>query len=386
MGNPFTPGNGIEPVYLAGRQSYLQDFQKSLKISEDGLPQNLVLFGLRGVGKTVLLRRFKLIAEAQNWAVVEREVTEKHMEESILAHAIGRDVVNTAAELCLEAKIKKEGKRIVDLLKPEELTAHGISWRPFYKEQKELMEDYLKELFVNNWKAIKKSGKKGLVLLYDEFHQVRDGKNSNFPLESLLGALAYAQREGCRYYIVFSGLPNLKTNLKQARTYTERMFAFRELDNLPYEAAQKALVKPLENSEYSFEDKLIERIVEQTRGYPYFLQFYGFYLIRTSLHQHITLKDFEKKEATLCHELDVSFFEDRYNLASEKEKEVLLAMAKSGHDKITMKEVTKNCKMPYFTLREFILRLIDKGLVYKFSRATYSFTVPLFKQYLQKQL
>ena len=215
---------------------------------------------------------------------------------------------------------------------------------------------------------------------------VKDGKENNFPLASFLGALSYAQRVGCRYYFVLSGLPNLKTNLKEAKTYTERMFTFKEAANLPQDEAKKAIVEPLKKSDYSFEPQLIDKIVDESRGYPYFLQFYGFYLIKTSGSQKVGIKDFNKKRVDLCHELDISFFEDRYNLASEKEKLVLLAMAKSKSEKISMKDLSRFSKMEYHSLIENLKRLIDKGLIYKYSRATYAFTTPLFMEYLQKQI
>lgn len=248
MPNPFVPGNGIEPRYLAGRDEYIESFTGSLQSFEQGLPRNTVLSGLRGTGKTVLLRRFKLVAESRDWLTVEREFNARFSDENAFAEAMVKDVVTKATDVSLAAKLKKLGKRVVDTIKPEELDVYGITYKPFYKEaRKELLEDYLKEILVKNWDVFKKSGHKGLLLLYDEFHTVKDRKGQkSFPLASLLGALSYAQRNGCNYYLCASGLPIIKSNLKEAKTYTERMFEFRELDNLDAQEASKAIAKTLE--------------------------------------------------------------------------------------------------------------------------------------------
>ncbi|MFH1200585.1 MAG: AAA family ATPase [Candidatus Micrarchaeota archaeon] len=386
MVNPFTPGNGIEPHFLAGRDKALDEFTRSLKAFENGLPQNTVVYGLRGTGKTVLARRFKIIAETRGWAVVEREFNEKFAQEELLANSLSSDIVSTAAEVSVKKKIEQAGKKLLDTFKPETLSAYGITYTPYYRDEVKLFGDYIKGILLSNWPVFHKAGKKGVILLYDEMHHVRDIRETKqYGLSSLLEALSYVQREGCRYSLCAVGLPSLKINLKDAKTYTERMFNFQETSNLPPEEARKALLKPLMKTGYSFDKVLTARIVSETNGYPYFLQFYGYYLIENSAKKRLTLADFEDTHKELLSRLDKSFFEDRFKLASDGEKKVLTAMAHADEEEISTKEIAQKTKASYGAIIELLVRLSEKGLVYRVKKGKYSFTIPLFRNFLKRQ-
>jgi len=383
MPNPFMPGNGIQPRYLAGREEYIKSFVRSLQSFEEGLPRNTVLSGLRGTGKTVLLRHFKVIAESKRWLTVEREFNERFSDENAFAEAVVTDIISKVTEVSWAKRVKESGKKIIDIIKPEELSAYGITYKPFYKGQRQLLEDYLKEMLVKNWNPLKKSGHKGIVFLYDEFHTVRDRKDQkSFPLASLLGAVSYAQRNGCNFYLSLGGLPIIKSNLKEAKTYTERMFEFREIGNLTPEEANMAMIKTLQGSGTEFDNELIDKIVTETRGYPYFIQFYGYFTIEHVDKRKINLRDFTGIRKRLIKELDVSFFEDRFNLASAREKEILMAMAKVADSDIETKEIKRISGIKHGILMELLKRLIDKGLVYRSGRGRYGFTLPLFRDFL----
>lgn len=383
MPNPFMPGNGIEPRYLAGREEFIEFFERSLKSYEGGLPRNTVLSGLRGSGKTVLLRRFKVLSESRNWIAIEREFNDRFSDENSFAEAIVKDIIEGATEVSLAKKAKQVGKKILDMIKPEELGAYGVTYKPFYKEKKHLLEDYLKEMLVKNWNAFKKSDKNGVVFLYDEFHTIKDSKQQkSYPLASLLGAISYAQRNGCKYYLCLGGLPIITSNLKDAKTYTERMFELRQVENLEDVEAKKAIINTLKSSTYQFEDKLIDRIIEETGGYPYFIQFYGYFIIEEIGKKIITLKDFLGIRSKIIKELDAGFFEDRVKLASSKERQILVAMAKAGMGEVEIKQIRKISKIGHGVLMELLKRLIEKGLVYRAERGKYGFTLPLFREFL----
>ncbi|MEW5997141.1 MAG: AAA family ATPase [Candidatus Micrarchaeota archaeon] len=381
--NPFMPGNGIEPRYLAGREELLGFFSRSLDSYKQGLPHNMVVFGLRGTGKTVLLRRFKSIAESKGWLCAEREFNERFSDDTVFAEAVVKDLLAMAAEASVQKKLAETGKRIANFLKPEEISAYGISYKPFYKEKRELLEDYLRDMLCSNWHVFKKSGKTGVVFLYDEFHAIRDkAEMKSHPLASLLGAMAYAQRNGCKYYMVLSGLPPLKTNLKEAKTYTERMFSFKEVDNLTPAQAKEAILGTLKGSGYSFDDELTDAVIRETDGYPYFIQFYGYFLIENSNNAKLGLRDLKRLHPALINELDTSFFEDRFSLASDKEKKILIAMAKVGEESIEALKIRKTAGVSHPTLMELLKRLQEKGLLYRVSRGKYGFSIPLFREYL----
>ncbi|MDO8428327.1 MAG: ATP-binding protein [Candidatus Diapherotrites archaeon] len=386
MRNPFTPGNGIEPAYLAGRQEYIQEFIKSLKETEEGLPRNIVVYGLRGTGKTVLLRHYKILAETNNWLFMDREFNERYCNETEFAQVFGKDLIAMAAEVSIKKKIEETGKKLIESLKVEELSGYGITYKPYHGEKREVLEDYLKELLESNWPVFEKSNKKGVVLLYDEFHLVKDKKeDQQYVLSSLLSAIAQVQREGCRYVLCLSGLPALKTNLKEAKTYTERMFNYQEVGNLDELEAEKALTEPLKKTEYKFESKLVSQVIEETQGYPYFLQFYGYFLADNAKKANVLQSDLVQNKNKLLKMLDKSFFEDRFNLASAMEKKALLAMATCKEKEIPAKYISKKMKLNYMLMQKYLVRLIDKGLIYRAQRGYYAFSVPLLQDFLKRQ-
>ncbi len=386
MYNPFRPGNGIEPPYVAGRMEYLQEFSRALDLFEEGLPRNFIIFGPRGTGKTVLVNLFGPIARQKGWHTISREFNSRFCDEERFADAVITDLVNEACNVSFISQIKKRGELLLDTLKPEEISAHGIRYKPFYKKKRVLLEDHLKRILIENWNVFKKAGVKGVVLLYDEFHTVHDGKNrGDYPLASFLGAVAQAQREGCRYVLVLSGLPNLPLNLKEAKTYTERMFVFRELGNLPEGEARRAIQLPLKGSGHKFEKKLVDEIIKKTGGYPYFLQFYGYFVIETLKKELISLSDLARMRTRLLRELDISFFEDRFKKATCAEQEILLAMAAVESNSIAPTEIIKATGIGKSTFFMHLQNLANKNLIYRASRGAYSFSIPLFKEFLVRK-
>jgi len=385
--NPFRPGNGVLPPFLAGRDKVLTSFATLLDENLRGLPRNLILYGLRGTGKTVLLQMFKQICERKGWIFAEREFNERYRNEEVFAEAFLQDVTKAASNISLLKKARELGKRVADLLKPEELEILGIRYKPFYKQQKILLEDHLKDHLIDNWKLFANAAEEahGLVFFYDEFHAVKDAA-PNFPLASFLGGLAHAQRKGCKYLVVVSGLPNMKVNMKEAKTYVERMFRFEEIANLSSEDAKKAIEEPITKAGIVFDPKVVQAIVKETQGYPYFLQFYGYFLIETLDKIRIGFSDYKEVHDDMLEELDRSFFEDRFGMASDAEQEGLLSMAKIGEANIKTSEISQRCKQDYQTMISSLNRLIDKNLIYKARKGKYSFTLPLFRNFLFRKL
>jgi len=340
--NPFRPGNGIPPPLLAGREAALESFSRLLDENARGVPANLILYGLRGTGKTVLLQMFKQICEESKWAYVEREFNERYRDEESFAEAFLQDLTNVASSISLRKRATEFGKKIVDTVKPEEMEVAGISYKPFYKSKRTLLEDHLRNHLINNWKIFERASDqtKGLVFFYDEFHSVRD-LTPNFPLASLLGALAESQRRNCKYILVASGLPNVKIYMKEAKTYVERMFRFQELGNLNEKDSRHAIEEPLSKARIYFEGDVTESLINDARGYPYFLQFYGYSMIEKLNRDKITPSDFQRVRKSILDDLDKSFFDDRFESASDFEQKVLLAMARAGEDNLKTSEIAK---------------------------------------------
>lgn len=202
-------------------------------------------------------------------------------------------------------------------------------------------------------------------------------------MSGLLAALAAVQREVPRVRIVLSGLPTLSLNLKRARTYAERMFRHVVVGNLERGDAWDALGIPLAGSGRAFALSLIGEIVETTGGYPYFLQFVAAYLCRSVASPEVSTADFRVVEPALLHELDLAFFDDRFEVASPTEQRILEAMAREAGA----------VRLP--RLRQFlpeqagmdllVRRLVERGLVYRAGRGAYDFALPLFRDYIRRR-
>jgi len=296
MNNPFRSGNEIMPPYVAGRKSEIFWFENSLT-SALSLPQNLVLSGIRGTGKTVLLRIFENICTKKKWLFVRREFNNKLNQEGEFLNALLTDIVAKTKGISLVKKLRKP------LIGFKERYKEGIDGdiiSILIQKYKGPLGDRLEAILRDVYNAILEAGYNGLVLLYDEFHFIEDGKvNDNYPLSLLLESLSHVQQEGLRYYLVLSGLPPLFPNLVKAKTYAERMFSVKNIGNLSKDASFKAIKLPLEDAGINFTDELINTIVEEAQGYPYFLQFYPYYLIQNIPKKRITLKDFKEMHPLL---------------------------------------------------------------------------------------
>lgn len=381
MSNPFRPGNGILPPYLAGREDEILWFENSLN-SALTLPQNLVLSGIRGTGKTVLLRKFEEICTKRKWLFVKREFNNKLNHEDEFLNALLTDVVVKTKGISLSKGLRKPAIGFGDRYK-EDVEGDLISI--LIQKYQGTLGDRLEAILADVHESILEAGYSGLVFLYDEIHFIEDGKIAdNFPLSLLLESFSHAQQEGLRYYLVFSGLPPLFPNLVKAKTYAERMFSVKSIGNLPKEASQKAIMFPLKKSDINFTNELIDALVEETLGYPYFLQFYPYYLIQNVPKKKMGLKDFKEMSPLLIKELDESFFSGRFNKASDGEQRILFEMARLAPE-IRFSELREKAKIDKNYLNQILISLMEKGLIFRVGRGKYKFTLPLLEKFLLRK-
>ena len=381
MSNPFRPGNGIMPPYLAGREDEILWFENSLD-SALSFPQNVILSGIRGTGKTVLLRKFEGICTKKKWLFVRREFNNKLNQEGEFLNALLTDIITKTKGISLAKRLKKP---VIDFGGGYKEDIEGDFISILIQKYKGPLGDRLEAILKNVYESILETDYNGLVLLYDEFHFIEDDKVAdNFPLSLLLESFSHVQQEGLRYYLVLSGLPPLFPNLVKAKTYAERMFSVKNIGNLSREASQKAIRLPLKNSKITFIEELIDTIVEETQGYPYFLQFYPYYLVQNIPKGKIGLKEFNEMYPLLLKELDESFFSGRFNRASDGEQKILFEMAKLAQE-IKFSELKQKTKINKNYLNQILISLINKGLIFRVGRGKYKFTLPLFGKFLLRE-
>ena len=382
IANPFRPGNGVPPPYLAGRDSVLRAFDEFL--DERPLHANWAITGLRGTGKTVLLGEFASRAERAGWLTLHRELGDRHRDDACLADAIDEDCDALARRVSLLAGVSQALEGGFRQLRPRRVTVGEVGYEPAYAARPSASADRMRSALAALDGDIADASRPGALLLYDEAHLLADDRSrERFPLSSLLAAFAAIQRETPRVRVVLSGLPTLSLNLKRARTYAERMFRHVVVGNLQHGDAWDALGIPLANSDRSFSTSLVGEIVESTDGYPYFLQFFGAYVCRSVASESVSTTDYRAVEPALLHELDLAFFDDRFEGASPTEQRVLEAMAREP-GQIRLSQLRPRLD-DVASLDLVVRRLVERGLVYRATRGTYDFALPLFRPYIRRR-
>jgi hypothetical protein len=269
-------------------------------------------------------------------------------------------------------------------LRPRRLTVGEVGYEPSYEQGTASPAGRMREALTGLDAVFTAGRPRGALLLYDEAHLLADDRaRERYPLSGLLAALGAAQRVEPRVRVVLSGLPTLSLNLKRARTYAERMFRHLIVGNLERGDAWDALGIPLAASGRTFGLPLIGEIVEQTGGYPYFLQFFGAYVWRSVAAEEVSLADYRGLEPALLHELDLAFFDDRFEVASPTEQLVLEAMAREA-DAVRLTQVRDHLPRQA-GIDLLVRRLVERGLIYRANRGAYDFALPLFRDYLRRR-
>jgi hypothetical protein len=381
--NPFRPGNGVPPPYLAGRDPMLNAFEDWIRETPP-LHANWALTGLRGTGKTVLLGEFATRAERAGWLTLHRELGDRHRDDARLAEAIVEDADALIGRADAIAAVGQAVERGARWLRPKRIRVGQVSVDPAYEATVSAPADDTRRALAQLDATLSHTDRPGAILLYDEAHLLADDRGrERYPLSSLLAALGAIQREHQRIRLIVSGLPTLSLNLKRARTYAERMFRHAVVGNLELDAAEEALAIPLAGSGRSFGLSLLSEICEQTAGYPYLLQFFGAFTCGRIGLEHIGLADYQRIEPALLHELDLAFFEDRFEGAPPSEQRVLEAMAREA-GRVTLRRLRAEAA-DAVNVDLLVRRLIDRGLVYRTGRATYDFALPLFRTYIRRR-
>jgi hypothetical protein len=381
--NPFRPGNGVPPPYPAGRDRVLNAFEDWL-LAEAPLHANWTMTGLRGTGKTVLLGEFAARAERAGWLTLHRELGDRHRDDVRFTEAVVDDCEALIGRADALPAAGQAVERRVRWLRPRRIRCREVSVDPSYTSNVPPPADVMRSGLGQLDSVLSHGERPGAILLYDEGHVLADERGrERFPLSGLLAALAAVQRQRPRVRVILCGLPTLSLNLERARTYTERMFRHVVVGNLEGDAAAEALAIPLAGGGRSMGMSLIDEIVEQTAGYPYFLQFFAAFTRSRIGLAHIELADFQRVESALLHELDLAFFEDRFETAPPTEQLLLTAMAGAG-GRVSLTRLQAQLREPVNVPVE-LRRLIDRGLVYRPTRAMYDFALPLFAAYVRRR-
>jgi hypothetical protein len=390
--NPFRPGMGLEPPYLADRMDQLERFWRILDGFPD-FPRNLRLTGLRGVGKTVLLQRYAGVAAEHGWVVISREWSEHLREERAFALSLVADCRQAAEQTARTRRLKAAAASAIgqalDLLGSLSVSLAGITVAlrspGRQPESAPALEDQLFEAVAAACRGVTAAGGSGIVLCYDEAHVVRDSQATlQLPLNTLLAVVARLQRERIPLMLVVCGLPTLTENLARAKSYSERMFQAEELDRLRSPEDVYAFTLPLETAGRGYEQALAAALACDVRGYPFFIQFFGALLWEsTPWPSPLTQDDYARSRPAILAALDRAFFDARFARTSPAERRLLLTIASQGETSL-VRHVINALGVSNGATQRLMSRLADKGLVYRPERGVVGFAVPLFGEYLRR--
>lgn len=393
--NPFRPGAGHTPPYLAGRQSEREEFLRLLR--QTTILENMVLTGLRGVGKTVLLDSFKPLAVNKGWIWVGTDLSEStSVSEDNMAIRLCTDLsVLTSGVVAGTSEVPNPGFAAY----PEKIhhTLNFSALMGLYKDLPGLPLDKIKGVLEIVWGALStRQHVPGIIFAYDEAQNLADqSAKEQYPLSLLLDAFQSLQRKGLPLMLVLTGLPTLFPKLVEARTFSERMFRVVFLQSLSKRESEDAIRKPIEdaNCPLRLSDSSVQTIIDASGGYPYFIQFicrevYDAFIQRLDRGERagVPVDEIEQK-------LDTDFFAGRWARATDRQRELLFVISRleSCDDEFTVQEVVEESKRSLdksFSsshVNQMLVALAAQGLVFKNRHGKYSFAVPLLGRFISRQ-
>jgi hypothetical protein len=384
--NPFSPGAGSPPPELAGRDGILEQARVLLgRVKAKRPEKSLLLTGLRGVGKTVLLNEIEVIARASGYRTILVEAHEGKSLAVLLAPHLRRLLFDLSRLAGAGDKVRQGLgvlKSFVGAIKVKVGDIDiGIDIEPEKgsADSGDLEVD-LPSLFVAVAEAAQDRGV-GVALLIDEIQYF-----SAAELSALIMAMHKMQQRQLPLVLVAAGLPILPGLAGESKSYAERLFSFPGIGPLPAPDALKALNDPVIAAGEAFEPGALDAIVEVTKGYPYFLQEWGYQVWNHARMSPITKDDVAQSGALVSRRLDENFFRVRYDRLTPREKEFLRAMAELGAGPYRTSDIADAMQVAITALGPVRANLIKKGMVYSPSHGDMAFTVPLFDEFLRRAM
>ena len=380
--NPFAPGAGTRPPQLAGRDELRETVRVAVERTRlQRSTKSVLMVGLRGVGKTVLLDRMRDDAEAARIHTLRLEAPEGRSLPAILAPELRQSLLRLSrneqakdlAQRALRAlagfvralKVKYQDIEVGIDLEPE----------PGLADNGDLELD-LQALLEAAGEAAREAST-ALAIFLDEMQYVKEDE-----LAALITALHRTAQRRLPVILIGAGLPQLRGRMGNAKSYAERLFDFPEIGALSPQEAKLAIEKPANDEGVEVTAEALDRIVAETRGYPYFVQEWGKHSWDAADASPITSEDVENASASAIAALDESFFRVRFDRLTPSEKRYLRAMAELGPGPHRSGDIAETLGREVTSLGPTRASLINKGMIYSPSHGDTAFTVPLFDEFM----
>lgn len=379
--NPYRPGAGLKPMYIAGRDEDIQNVDKMFDALKMNIPvQSIIFSGLRGVGKTVLINKLQEIAE-------DKDIFCKHIEIEERNDFISQ--IATCSQAFLRQVSTKE--KVKDFVQKalETIKSLVVSFTPdagtfsFSMQDRELyvsnnLTQSLTDVFTTIGDMAYKTGIP-ICFFVDEIQYMKQEQ-----LGALIAAIHRTNQLGYPVMIIGAGLPKIYKMLSDEKSYSERLFMYKQIDSLTYEQTRKAATEPAKTFNVSYTDSAIAKIAEITKGYPFFIQQLCKIVYDGTDKVVIDECDVVCKMDDFLKSLDEGFFRSRYERCSESDKKFVFAMVRCGDLPCTISNVAKNLGKSVGSISTIRAQLISKGIIYSVRYKELDFTVPEFDGYIQR--
>lgn len=379
--NPYRPGAGLMPPYLAGREADIQTVEQMFEALSMNIPTQSVIFsGLRGVGKTVLINRLQRSAE-------ERGIFCKHIEVEERKDFISQ-IASCAQGFLRKISTRENLKYLIQ--KPlDAIKALVISFDPenstfslSMQEQELYRSTNLTQSLTDVFTALGEAAYEAetpICFFIDEIQYMKKQE-----LGALIAAIHRSNQLGYPIMIVGAGLPKIYKMLSEEKSYSERLFIYKEIGSLSEEQAEKAITEPVRKLGAEYEEAAVKRIFGTTRGYPFFIQQLCQIVYENAEGSVITEADVLRAEPEFYRVLDNGFFKVRYERCSDADKKFIFAMVCCGELPCTISNVAKNLHKRVSAISTMRAQLISKGIIYSEKHGELDFTVPEFDGFIRR--
>jgi AAA ATPase domain len=378
--NPFAPGAGTPPPQLAGRDEVRETVRVAIERVRRGLPTKSVLMvGLRGVGKTVLLDRMRDDAETSGIHTVRIEAPEGRSLPALLAPQLRQAMLRMSRNKKAQEGAKRALRALAGFAKSLKVKFADFDPEPGLADNGDLEHD-LQALLETVGVAAQKA-ETALVLFIDELQYVEEPE-----LAALITAMHRCAQRRVPVMLVGAGLPQLRGHMGNAKSYAERLFDFPEIGPLNAAAARQAITKPVTDQGMKIAAEAADMIVAESHGYPYFLQEWGKHAWDAAASSPIRVQDVKAATASAIAALDESFFRVRFDRLTPAEKKYLRAMAELGPGPHRSGSIADELAREVTSLGPTRNKLIAKGMIWSPNHGDTAFTVPLFDQFMRRTM
>ena len=382
--NPYSPGAGTQPPALAGRDGLREAVRIAIERTRHGMPaKSILMVGLRGVGKTVLLDRMRNDAEKSGIQTLRIEAPEKKSLPALIAPQLRQALLRlshneNAKDLARRALQGLAGFAKALKVKFQDLeVGFDFDPEPGLADNGDLDHDLQALLEVVGQAA--KAAETAIVLFIDELQYVEEEE-----LSALITALHRCNQQRLPVLLIGAGLPQLRGRMGNAKSYSERLFDFPVIGPLEPDEAALAINKPAEDQGVKYDPDALEQVVSETQGYPYFLQEWGKHIWDTAPSSPIHRADVDRATESVIAALDESFFLVRFDRLTPLEKKYLRAMAELGPGPHRSGDIASELQRQVTSLGPIRNQLISKGMIWSPNHGDTAFTVPLFDQFMHR--